>query len=59
MAKHVRVADGQPKPIVMGRDLIKAGIRPGPEMGQILSKLYELQLDGAFDNVEDGLTYVK
>jgi tRNA nucleotidyltransferase (CCA-adding enzyme) len=56
MAKQVRVADGRPKPIVMGRDLLKAGIRPGPEMGRILSKLYELQLDGAFDNVEDGLT---
>ena len=58
MAKHVKVADGQPKPIVMGRDLIKAGVKPGPEMGKILSKLYELQLDGVFDNVEDGLTYV-
>lgn len=31
--------------LVMGRDLIELGLKPGPEFGIILSKLYEFQLE--------------
>ena len=43
------------QPLVMGRDLIKIGVEPGKKMGNYLDKLYELQLDGAFDTTEEGL----
>ncbi len=43
------------KPLIMGRDLIKLGVEPGPEMGKILKKLYKWQLDNLFDNRADGL----
>lgn len=43
------------KPLIMGRDLIKLGISPGPRMGRILKKLYELQLDNEFETKEEGL----
>jgi len=43
------------KPIIMGRDLIKLGIEPGPEMGKILKKLYRLQLDNHFETRSQGL----
>ncbi len=43
------------KPLVMGRDLLALGFRPGPRMGKILKKLYELQLDGAFTTKEEGI----
>lgn len=43
------------KPIIMGRDLIRLGVPPGPRMGKILGQLYELQLDGVFEKKADGL----
>ena len=43
------------KPLIMGRDLIKLGVGPGPEMGKILKKLYQWQLDNLFDNRAEGL----
>lgn len=43
------------KPLIMGRDLIKLGVLPGPRMGKILRKLYQLQLDNEFETKEDGL----
>jgi len=43
------------KPLVMGRDLIKLGVPPGPEMGKLLKKLYKLQLDNGFETKARGL----
>jgi len=43
------------KPIIMGRDLIPLGVQPGPDMGKILKKIYELQLEAAFETKEEGL----
>ncbi|RPJ00671.1 MAG: CCA tRNA nucleotidyltransferase [Candidatus Aminicenantes bacterium] len=43
------------KPLVMGRDLIKLGVQPGPEMGRILKKLYKAQLDNGFETKAAGL----
>ncbi len=42
------------KPLIMGRDLIKLGLAPGPEMGRILKKLYKLQLNGEFETKAQG-----
>ena len=35
------------KPCVMGRDLVEAGIRPGPDMGKALAHAHRLRLAGA------------
>jgi len=43
------------KPVLMGRDLIKLGVPPGPGMGQLLKKLYRLQLDNHFETRAQGL----
>lgn len=43
------------QPIIMGRDLIKMGISPGPQMGKYLKKLYQMQLDNEFETRESGL----
>ena len=43
------------KPLVMGRDLLKLGVPPGPEMGLILKKLYKAQLDNGFETKAGGL----
>jgi tRNA nucleotidyltransferase (CCA-adding enzyme) len=41
--------------LIQGRDLIKMGVSPGPEMGKILKKLYQLQLDNEFETRSQGL----
>lgn len=43
------------KPLVMGRDLLKLGVPPGPEMGKLLKKLYKVQLDNGFETKARGL----
>jgi tRNA nucleotidyltransferase (CCA-adding enzyme) len=47
------------KPLIMGRDLIKLGVAPGPNMGRILRRLYKLQLDNAFEDKAGGLKWAK
>lgn len=42
-------------PLIMGRDLIKLGVAPGPGMGKLLKRLYRLQLDNAFEAKAQGL----
>lgn len=43
------------KPLIMGRDLIRLGVQPGPAMGEILKSLYRLQLDNEFETKAHGL----
>jgi tRNA nucleotidyltransferase (CCA-adding enzyme) len=42
-------------PLIMGRDLLKLGVAPGPGMGKLLKRLYEMQLDNAFESRAQGL----
>ena len=46
------------KPIIMGRDLMAEGISPGPAMGRILKRLYQMQIDNEFETKEEGLRLV-
>ncbi len=58
-AERMKIADSAPAPMVMGRDLIALGLRPGVEFGRILKDCYEAQLDGVFACREDGIAYVR
>lgn len=40
-------------PLLMGRDLLAMGYRPGPYMGRILEALRELQLEGRLESREE------
>jgi tRNA nucleotidyltransferase (CCA-adding enzyme) len=42
------VADKKPVRILMGRHLLEAGMKPGPEMGRVLDAAYEAQLNDEF-----------
>jgi tRNA nucleotidyltransferase/poly(A) polymerase len=53
--EELRVNRETIKPLVMGRDLIKLGVPPGPEMGRLLKKLYKSQLDNGFETKARGL----
>ena len=53
--EELRVNRETIKPLVMGRDLLKLGVPPGPEMGRLLKKLYKAQLDNGFETKAQGL----
>ncbi len=44
-----------PPPLVVGADLIEAGMNPGPEFKSLLAKARASQLDGEVDNKEQAL----
>ncbi len=58
LARELHIAHGPPSPILNGRDLIEAGYSVGPEMGAILKRAYQAQLDGAFSTLEEALAWL-
>lgn len=53
--RELAVADGAPRPLLLGRHLLPFGIEPGPRMGEILRAVYELQLDGSVTTLDEAL----
>ena len=58
-ARRLGVEHRPPAPILLGRHLLALGLAPGPRVGQILTQVYEKQLDGAIGTVEEGLAEAK
>lgn len=58
IAEAEGAARNRPAPLVRGRDLIAAGVAPGPRLGEMLRRAYEAQLDGVFSTVEEGVAWV-
>ncbi len=59
LAARLGVLERRPEPIVRGQHLIAAGHAPGPELGELLRKAYQAQVDGAFDTLEGGLEWLR
>ena len=57
-AKELKVNNNPPTPILQGKDLISIGLRPSKEFGDILKKVYKLQLDGVIKTREEALKIV-
>jgi putative nucleotidyltransferase with HDIG domain len=48
-----------PDRVVNGHDVIKAGIKPGPKVGEVLEKVREAQAEGKIKNRKDALAFLK
>jgi tRNA nucleotidyltransferase (CCA-adding enzyme) len=59
LAETLDISEHQPPQLLQGRDLETFGIKPGPQMGKILKKAWEAQLDGIFKTHESGLEWLK
>lgn len=57
--KELNVSKDSIKPLIMGRDLIRLGLSPGPKMGKILKNIYQHQLDNDFETKKEGLKLAK
>ena len=58
-AAALSLADEAPRPILLGRHLIAAGLLPGPEFKRLLDLAFEAQLDGTFTNESTSLIWLK
>jgi len=54
-ARALGVEHEAPRPLVRGRDLLELGVRPGPHVGALLREIYEHQLDGRIQSLDDGI----
>lgn len=59
MAEKLKLEQSAPKPILLGRHLIESGLRPGTEFGEILQEAFEAQLEGAYENLDGALQWLK
>ncbi len=58
-AEALAVKDRAPRPIILGRHLVEAGLRPGPRFGPLLDRCYDAQLEGRFGDLEGGKAFLK
>jgi tRNA nucleotidyltransferase (CCA-adding enzyme) len=57
-AERLKLAAEAPQPLVMGRHLLARGLAPGPQLGRLLERCFEAQLDGRFETLERGLAFL-
>ena len=48
-----------PSPIITGNILIDIGYKPGPDFKTIIEEMYDLQLEGEFYSLSEGINIVK
>jgi tRNA nucleotidyltransferase (CCA-adding enzyme) len=48
-----------PQPILMGRHLIDLGLKPSPQFKHVLDAVYELQLDGKIESLDEAIDAAK
>ena len=57
--RELQVEKKAPDPILMGRHLIELGLAPGPQFKHILDAVYELQLDGKINGLDEAIAEAK
>jgi tRNA nucleotidyltransferase (CCA-adding enzyme) len=52
-ARELSVERHPPPPLLMGRHLLEVGLKPSRQMGEILAAVYEMQLDGRVQTLDE------
>ena len=52
-ARELGVDRRPPAPILLGRHLLELGVQPGPRVGEILKAVYEKQMDGQVQTLDE------
>ncbi len=58
-ARELEIEEKAPAPILMGRHLVEMGLEPGPRIGEITRAIYEMQLDGRVQTLEQARAAAK
>jgi tRNA nucleotidyltransferase (CCA-adding enzyme) len=57
-AEQLAIASSPPAPILKGRDLLRFGFSPGPELGSLLKDAFQAQIDGSFGDYPGALRWL-
>ncbi len=57
--EEIRRLEAMPDPVVTGHTLMKMGLAPGPIFRDLLTRAYELQLEGRIATEEEGIRRVR
>jgi len=58
-AASLHINNNPLKPLIQGRDLVKAGLKPSKTFKTILDDAFEAQIDGEFTNENEALIWLK
>jgi tRNA nucleotidyltransferase (CCA-adding enzyme) len=58
-ARELAVEKEAPKPFLLGRHLIELGLKPSPDFKRILDAVYEMQLDGRVESLDEAINEAK
>ena len=58
-ASELDLIEETPQPYLMGQMLMDMGVKPGKQMGEIIKKSFELQLDGEIKNAEEAIAWAR
>ena len=58
-ARQLGVEHRPPAPILLGRHVLALGLQPGPRVGEILTIVYEQQMDGTIATLDDAIARAK
>jgi tRNA nucleotidyltransferase (CCA-adding enzyme) len=58
-AMRLGVEHQPPKPLLLGRHVVNLGVEPGPRVGKVLQAVYEMQLDGEVQSLDDAVQAAK
>jgi tRNA nucleotidyltransferase (CCA-adding enzyme) len=58
-ARTLGVERRPPEPLLLGRHVLALGVQPGPRVGAILRAVYEEQLDGKVQSLDDAIEAAK
>jgi len=53
--KELEVQQRPPAPLLLGRHLLELGVEPGPRIGEIVRAVYEMQLDGRVQTLDQAI----
>ncbi len=56
--RRLDVYNGPPAPLLLGRHLLEIGMKPGPQIGKIVERVYFLQLSGEVTSLEEAKQFV-
>lgn len=59
IASALALEDAAPKPILLGRHLLEAGLAPGKTMGVLLEEAFEAQMEGQFQDLEGARAWLR
>ncbi|MDR3000641.1 MAG: hypothetical protein LBU89_05180 [Fibromonadaceae bacterium] len=57
IGKEMQIWTSAPEPFITGQMLLDMGLKPGPQLGQIIKQVFEMQLNGEIKNKEEAVSF--